>query len=86
MGAENGKQIPKEFRAAVENYLSLCPSMESLSLWSWMGRVKLTTILRHGPTLRALQLHEREEGMLGRRPSPRRTSARSARRALSCVT
>lgn len=56
----------KEFRAAVENYLALCPTLESLSLWSWMGRVKLDTILRHGPTLRMLQLHEREEGMLGR--------------------
>ena len=56
----------KEFRAAVENYLSLCPTLESLSLWSWMRRVKLDTILRHGPTLKMLQLHEREEGMLGR--------------------
>ena len=56
----------KEFRAAVENYLCLCPTLESLSLWSWMGRVKLDTILRHGPTLKMLQLHEREEGMLGR--------------------
>lgn len=56
----------KEFRAAVGTYLSLCPTLESLSLWSWMGRVKLETILRHGPTLRMLQLHEREEGMLGR--------------------
>lgn len=56
----------KQFRAAVENYLALCPHLESLSLWSWMGRVKLETILRHGPTLRMLQLHEREEGMLGR--------------------
>ena len=56
----------KEFRAAVENYLLLCPTLESLSLWSWMGRVKLDTILRHGPTLKMLQLHEREEGMLGR--------------------
>jgi hypothetical protein len=56
----------KEFRSAVENYLALCPTLESLSLWSWMGRVKLNNILRHGPTLRMLQLHEREEGMLGR--------------------
>lgn len=59
----------KEFRAAVENYLSLCPTLESLSLWSWKGRVSLSTILRHGPTLQVLQLHEREEGSFGRLPA-----------------
>jgi len=50
-----------DLRAAVENYIATCPPLETLSLWSWMGTVPLSTILvRHGPTLKVLQLHERE--------------------------
>jgi hypothetical protein len=71
----------KEFRAAVENYLSLCPTLESLSLWSWVGRVNLSTILRHGPTLQVLQLHEREEGSFGRLPAITAENVRSIREA-----
>jgi hypothetical protein len=44
----------------VENYLASCAPLETLSLWGWMGVVSLDTILKHGPTLKTLQLHERE--------------------------
>jgi hypothetical protein len=47
---------------AAEQYIATCPSLSTLSLWSWMGKVKLSTILgQHGPTLQDLQLHMREE-------------------------
>jgi hypothetical protein len=47
--------------AAVQTYLLEIAPLESLSLWSWMEVIPLTTILsRHGQTLRTLQLHERE--------------------------
>jgi hypothetical protein len=49
-----------EFAAAAENYLATCPSLETISLWSWMNVVTLPTILKHGSTLKALQLHEPE--------------------------
>ena len=34
--------------------------LETLSLWSWWNVIPLTTVLRHGPSLKSLQLHERE--------------------------
>src|SRR2546423_774797 len=46
--------------AAADNYLATCSPIQTLSLWSWMGVISLTTILKHGPTLEILQLHERE--------------------------
>jgi hypothetical protein len=48
-------------RAAVENYLSTTAPLRSLSLWSWMGKISLSSVLaRHGESLEVLQLHERE--------------------------
>ncbi|KPI43037.1 uncharacterized protein AB675_1956 [Cyphellophora attinorum] len=47
--------------AAVENYLSTTAPLRSLSLWSWMGKLSLSSVLaRHGDSLEVLQLHERE--------------------------
>jgi hypothetical protein len=46
--------------AAADNYLATCSPLETLSLWSWMNVVSLQSILKHGPTLKTLQLHERE--------------------------
>lgn len=55
-----GERI-ESFPAAAENYLTACPPLETISLWSWKSVVSLDTILtRHGPTLNTLQLHERE--------------------------
>ncbi|KAL2436280.1 hypothetical protein ABEF95_007561 [Exophiala dermatitidis] len=46
---------------AVQNYIETCAPLSTLSLWSWHGKVSLQSILsRHGPTLEALHLHERE--------------------------
>jgi hypothetical protein len=49
-----------DIAAAADNYLATCPSLETLSLWSWANIISLQSILRHGPTLKTLQLHERE--------------------------
>ena len=49
-----------DLAAAAENYLCSCSSLTTLSLWSWMDVVSLPTVLKHGPTLENLQLHERE--------------------------
>lgn len=50
---------------AVEQYIGTCPPLSTLSLWSWIGKVKLETILtHHGPTLKNLQLHVREEEIM----------------------
>lgn len=49
-----------EIAAAAENYLDTCPPLETISLWSWMNVIALPTILKHGNTLKTLQLHERE--------------------------
>lgn len=47
--------------ATLENYLSTSAPLQSLSLWSWIGKVSLTSVLaRHGESLETLQLHERE--------------------------
>jgi hypothetical protein len=51
----------------VDHYLASCAPLETLSLWCWMGVVSLDTILKHGPTLTTLQLHEREASDLGTR-------------------
>jgi hypothetical protein len=51
----------------VDDYLATCASLETLSLWSWMGVVSLDTILKHGPTLKKLELHEREAWDMGSR-------------------
>lgn len=48
-------------KQAVEIYITTCAPLESLSLWSWHGVISLSSILEvHGPTLKTLQLHERE--------------------------
>jgi len=50
-----------DFAAAASSYIENCAPLETLSLWTWMKIVPLSTILsRHGPTLKTLQLHERE--------------------------
>jgi hypothetical protein len=46
--------------AAADNYLATCSPLETLSLWSWVNVISLQSILKHGPTLKTLQLHERE--------------------------
>jgi hypothetical protein len=46
---------------AVELYIETCPPLSTLSLWGWRDMVSLPSILvRHGLTLTALHLHERE--------------------------
>ena len=51
-------------KKAVENYITACAPLETLSLWAWSGAISLKSILdTHGPTLRALHLHERETGV-----------------------
>ena len=49
-----------DIAAAADNYLATCSPLETLSLWSWMNVISLQSILKHGPTLKILQLHERE--------------------------
>ena len=49
-----------DIAAAADNYLNTCSPLETLSLWSWMNIISLPSILKHGPTLKTLQLHERE--------------------------
>jgi hypothetical protein len=50
-----------DFAAAASRYIENCAPLETLSLWTWMRIIPLSTILsRHGPTLKTLQLHERE--------------------------
>ena len=54
--------------AAVEQYFSTCHVLSTLSLWSWRSAVSLPTILsRHGPTLTALHLHERDNAYVAQR-------------------
>ena len=49
-----------EDKAAVVNYLTACPPLETLRLWSWLA-VPLPVILNsHGHTLKLLLLHESE--------------------------
>jgi hypothetical protein len=44
-----------------EGYLAnTCAPLETLSLWSWKGVVSIDAILKHAPTLKRLELHERE--------------------------
>ncbi|KEF60871.1 uncharacterized protein A1O9_02433, partial [Exophiala aquamarina CBS 119918] len=51
-----------ETTEAVQRYISSCSPLKTLSLWSWIGRVSLQSILQqHGSTLEVLRLHEREE-------------------------
>ncbi|KIX03349.1 uncharacterized protein Z518_06901 [Rhinocladiella mackenziei CBS 650.93] len=53
---------PEGTAKAAQNYIATCSPLSSLSLWSWMGKMSLFTILhRHGPTLEELHLHERED-------------------------
>lgn len=47
---------------AARHFVESCSPLKTLSLWSWMGIVTLDAIMkRHGSTLTALHLHEREE-------------------------
>lgn len=56
------RESSKETAEAVQTYISSCSPLTKLSLWSWIGKVSLETILKqHGSTLESLQLHEREE-------------------------
>lgn len=51
-----------ETAEAVQRYISSCSPLTTLSLWSWVGKVSLESILQqHGSTLKVLRLHEREE-------------------------
>ncbi|KIY03704.1 uncharacterized protein Z520_00395 [Fonsecaea multimorphosa CBS 102226] len=50
------------FLTAAQNYIATCPPLETLSLWSWRGKMSLRAILhQHGATLQDLQLHEPED-------------------------
>ena len=49
-----------DIAAAADNYLNTCSPLQTLSLWSWINVISLSSILKHGPTLKTLQLHERE--------------------------
>ncbi len=61
--ASNQPEMPP----LIEGYLATCAPLETLSLWSWMGVVSLETVLKHGATLKKLELHERETDMSNRR-------------------
>jgi hypothetical protein len=51
-----------------EAYLATtCAPLETLSLWSWKGVVSVDAMLKHGATLKRLELHEREATALGKR-------------------
>ena len=51
-----------------EAYLATtCAPLETLSLWSWKGVVSVDAMLKHGATLKRLELHEREATSLGKR-------------------
>ncbi|ERF75325.1 hypothetical protein EPUS_00117 [Endocarpon pusillum Z07020] len=54
--ASKHSEIPR----LLEGYLATCAPLETVSLWSWMGVVSIDTILKHGTTLKKLELHERE--------------------------
>lgn len=51
---------PNEIAGAAQTYLVTCPPLKSISLWSWDKFVPLDVVLRHGPKLTTLELHERE--------------------------
>ena len=53
-------QKHRNIAAAADNYLSICNPLETLSLRAWKDMVTLSTILKHGPTLKTLLLHEYE--------------------------
>lgn len=58
------QQCSEDTAKLVQKYISTCSPLTKLSLWSWMGKVSLESILKqHGPTLLSLQLHEREDVM-----------------------
>ena len=44
----------------VDDYLATCAPLETLSLWGWMEVVTFDTIMKHGVTLKKLELHQRE--------------------------
>ena len=54
------RQADWRLAAAANTYFATCAPIETLSLWGWHGIVTLDNILRHGPSLKDLQLHERE--------------------------
>jgi hypothetical protein len=56
-----------EIPPLLEGYLAACAPLETISLWSWMGVISIDTILKHGTTLKTLELHEREALFLGTR-------------------
>ncbi|KIW12520.1 hypothetical protein PV08_09797 [Exophiala spinifera] len=59
----------EETADAAERYIATCSPLSTLSLWSWMGKVNLDTILtHHGSTLQDLQLHIREEEIIPEGP------------------
>jgi hypothetical protein len=57
----NATQIDENTIAAISDYIAICQPLESLSLWSWHGKVPLSIILNRHTTLLDLSLHEREE-------------------------
>ncbi|EXJ75472.1 uncharacterized protein A1O5_02168 [Cladophialophora psammophila CBS 110553] len=57
-----GRLRIQRLATAAEHYIATCPPLLTLSVWSWRGKVPLSTILnQHGATLEELQLHERED-------------------------
>ncbi|KAF7509912.1 hypothetical protein GJ744_007226 [Endocarpon pusillum] len=62
-GVITHSEIPR----LLEGYLATCAPLETLSLWSWMGVVSIDAILKHGTTLKKLELHEREASIFNDR-------------------
>ncbi|ETI25674.1 hypothetical protein G647_02448 [Cladophialophora carrionii CBS 160.54] len=78
----NPQERNDETAAAIEQYIATCAGLSSLSLWSWRGGVSLSTILsRHGPTLTALHLHEREDSWYSLRDTLSAEELRSIRQS-----
>lgn len=50
----------KDIAVAAQTYLITCSPLRCISLWSWNDFVPVDVILRHGPKLESLELHERE--------------------------
>lgn len=50
-----------QLTAAAREYLTTCSPVESLSVWGWKDVLSVDELVdRHGPTLKSLQLHEKE--------------------------
>lgn len=57
---QHGFMSTATLTSLVNGYLATCAPLETLSLWGWMFIVSFDNIMKHGPTLKRLELHERE--------------------------